>query len=254
LKEYLRKQSESGVLSSYHNRRGDEEYRGYRTMSSLKLDSITHAVLKLHAFRRNVPMTALISDVLNLWIAASTDYEQGLFREALPRNGRAAKVPERWPGYIDSLGFVEASQPDPIPVPSIPFVPIDPPKDLRVQAPIPPSSQPVPQSHVYPSGPASTPTHPDYVPPQLSPQPTITDLTQPYRHPLTQGPASYPHPSPRLPVGAETFDAQRQPRPTGAGNAAQRQTDRPGEDVTQPYTPEVLQYIEQYRVRPEDVR
>lgn len=231
--------------------RAPEEFRGYRTMSSLKLDTVTHAVLKLHAFRRQVPMVALVSDILNLWIAASTDYEQKLFQEVLPKNARAAKVPERWPGYIASLGFVEeVPQADPIPSPLLngPFMPIDPPKDLRVQ-PV-----PGPSPYIYPSGPISAPTHPDYVPPQLSPQPTITDLTQAYRHPLTQGPSSYPHPSPSLPQGAAAFDPQNQPRPQGAGNAAQRQTDRPGEDVTQPYTPEVLEYIEQYRVRPEDVR
>ena len=105
-------------------KRDQSERRGKKYISSLALDTISHTVLKLHAYRRQVHMSTLISDILNLWMAAQTDYDQALFKEVLPRNARAALVPERWAGYIESLGFAPHLSPDhsrlPLPSPPLP--------------------------------------------------------------------------------------------------------------------------------------
>ena len=108
--------------------RASQEFQGHKFVSSLKLDAVTHTVLKLQAMRRDVPMATLISDIINEWLRLSTDYNQSLFREILPRGMKAARVPERWAGYLASLGFVESEPqapaiPAPIPLPPRPSRP-----------------------------------------------------------------------------------------------------------------------------------
>ena len=148
-----------------------EAFQGTKYISGLKLDAVTHACLELHAFRRRVPLSWLIQDVLNLWIAASTDYNQAIFKETLPLGARAARTPERFPGYIESLGFAEAPPQAPLGIPLPPATPIIPgPVDLPVPEP------------VYLEAPTAQPP---------TRERSLTDLTMPYRHPLTQGPASY---------------------------------------------------------------
>jgi hypothetical protein len=68
-------------------------------------------ILKMHALQRRVSLSALISDILNGWLELATDYDQAIFKETLPRGARAAGVPERWTGYLSSLGFAPAPEP-----------------------------------------------------------------------------------------------------------------------------------------------
>src|SRR5579863_6802405 len=88
------------------------EMRAARYISSLRMDLISSEVLKLHAeiFRR-VHLSVLISDVLNIWLEGATDYQHPLFRTALPPGVRHAAVPERYPGYLKSLGYVPLVKP-----------------------------------------------------------------------------------------------------------------------------------------------
>ena len=190
-------------------KRKQEERRGKKYISSLGLDTISHTVLKLHAYRRQVHMSVLISDILNLWMAAQTDYDQALFKEVLPRNSRAALVPERWAGYIESLGFAPPAQDPPTPAP--------PPIDLPGAA--------------------------AYTPPQ---ERTLVDLATPYRHPLaSQGEVAYRHPEPAIPIGAGLFiNTEDHPYPgndhLGQGNMAQRlTTDQTQDDPRVQYSEEV---------------
>lgn len=100
-------------------RRRPHEMQAVRYMTSIKLDVISAEVLKLHAYQRHVAQSVLISDILNLWLGAATDYGQALFREMLPTGARAADVPERWAGYLASLGFAPSTMPQETPIPSV---------------------------------------------------------------------------------------------------------------------------------------
>jgi hypothetical protein len=83
-------------------------------------------------------------------------------------------------------------------------------------------------------------------------------LQQPYRHPLTQGPVSYPHPAPAIPSGAGVFDpeAYNAGKPvTGHGSAAQEATEgnTPQAELP-PMNPDMEKWLAYYKVNPEDVR
>lgn len=93
---------------STKRRRSDSEMGRVRYLSTLKLDIISAEALKIHAIQRRVSQAALIADILNCWIKIATDYNQALFRELLPPGARAAEAPERWQGYLASLGFARA--------------------------------------------------------------------------------------------------------------------------------------------------
>lgn len=208
-----------------------EAFQGTKYISSLPLDAVSHACLMIHARRRMIPMAWLIQDVLNLWLAASTDYGQAIFRDQLPHNARAAKCPERYPGYIEGLGFVEAPQ-----------------------TPVAPPATPAPVQDVYVPSPATVPTWQAHTPTEK----TLTDLTRPYQHPMTQGPASYPHPTPGLPQGSNLFDPQRHKDAAttpGIGNAAQQAVEGGLPEPSQaPLPRQVEEFIDHYRVKPEDIR
>ncbi len=199
-----------------------EQYKGEKRIS-LGLDAISHACLWIHAKRRGVPMTWLVQDILNLWLANTTDYSQGVYQDMLPKNARAARTPERFAGYISSLGFQDEPQ---------------------AQAPIQPLAASVP---AFQSAPA-----PDMA------QRSLLDTIQPYRHPLTQGPASYAHPGPALPQGSGLFNPDEHnriaPNP-GHGSAAQEAMDRPAQAPEEPpLSEEVKRYLDFYKIDPETVR
>lgn len=86
-------------------KRSAGETRAARFVSSLRLDFITSEVLKLHALQRRVHLSTLMCDILGVWAEQATDYHQAIFRECLPPGVRAAGVPERWVGYLASLGY-----------------------------------------------------------------------------------------------------------------------------------------------------
>jgi len=126
----------------------------------LRVDATSHELLRIHALMRRVRPTTLYSDILNAWLANSTDYSQALVREMLPRGARAAVVPERWVGYLASLGYAppleEQLPPDP---PDIPegFTPRRH-DDLSVKPPEPPDDLPVEPPPVEPQAPAPAPS------------------------------------------------------------------------------------------------
>jgi hypothetical protein len=99
---------------------------------------------------------------------------------------------------------------------------------------------------------AAVPTQ--QVPTSPAPERSLTDLAAPFRHPLTTGPASYPHPEPGLPQGTALFDAAQKPKP-GYGNAAQQvtETGRPPDDEPR-LAEDVEAFLRHYRVNPEDIR
>lgn len=86
-----------------------------------RLDATSMELLRIHATMRRVKPTVLISDLLNAWLGNATDYNQALIRELLPRGARAAPVPERFAGYLATLGYAppveEQIAPDPPNVP-----------------------------------------------------------------------------------------------------------------------------------------
>jgi hypothetical protein len=205
-----------------------EQYKGEKRIS-LGLDAISHACLWIHAKRRGVPMTWLVQDILNLWLANTTDYSQGVYQDMLPKNARAARTPERFAGYISSLGFQDEPQ---------------------SQAPIQPPPLPTAETSGVPFI--------NNAPQVPLPQRSLLDMLQPYRHPLTQGPASYAHPGPSLPQGAGLFSPDEHnriaPNP-GHGSAAQEAMDRPAQAPEEPpLSEEVKRYLDYYRIDPETVR
>jgi hypothetical protein len=117
--------------------RTKREYDECVNLSTIKLDSISHMLLKEHAvMRRHVAISTLVSDILNCWLSVVTDYENDVrIKAMLPPGRRAAAVPERYPGYLASLGYAPAlQQADPLPVPPV-MNPPDP-------EPAPPAQQP----------------------------------------------------------------------------------------------------------------
>lgn len=225
-----------------HRKAPDEFFQGTK-QTSLKMDSISHACLDIHARRRGVPITWLLQDILNLWLAASTDYNQAIFRDLLPPNARAARCPERYPGYIDGLGFAEAP-------PQAPTAPTPSPQHGLSTADMTPFFHTDGQVSLVPDVPMTA------IPPM--PERTLADLSQPFRHPLTTGPASYPHPQPGLPYNSQLFDpeAHRAASATpGVANGAQRVTsDEPLEEGLPLLPKQVQDMLDFYRVNPEDVR
>ena len=91
-------------------RRTSEELRAVREIGTLRLDIVSVECLNIHAKMRRVPATTLLSDILNCWLSVATDYGADAFRAFLPVGARAADAPERWAGYLRSLGFVAAPQ------------------------------------------------------------------------------------------------------------------------------------------------
>ena len=87
----------------------------------IRFDAVSMELIRIHAMMRRVKPTVLVSDILNCWLANSTDYSQAVVGEMLPRGARAAVVPERWSGYLASLGYAPALEeqlpPDPPEIP-----------------------------------------------------------------------------------------------------------------------------------------
>jgi hypothetical protein len=85
----------------------------YTHSSTRRVDWATAEFLKIHALQRRVTVSCLVNDVLNMWLHLATDQRQAIFRETLPSGTRVPDVPERWVGYLATLGFAPAIQDDP---------------------------------------------------------------------------------------------------------------------------------------------
>lgn len=79
-------------------------------LNPIEIDIYSKHCLKLHALQRKVSLSALQSDILNGWLALATDYDQAIFKDTMPLGARAASVPERWVGYLASLGFAPETE------------------------------------------------------------------------------------------------------------------------------------------------
>jgi len=159
------------------------ETRAARYISSVRLDFVSAELLKLHAFQRRVHLTTLISDILNGWLDVATDYKQALFRECLPEGVTAASTPERFVGYLASLGFRPLYQ----------FADAGEPQTVNPVAEQPPAADPA-------------------IPPIVIEKPiTMADVVPPMTPIGAQTPPEEPDPMPEPPPAP----------PTGWGSAAQ---------------------------------
>ena len=72
-----------------------------------RIDPATYEFLRRHAFERNVSLTALVNDIFRLWVIAATDTDDPRF--GIPSTGYSVPEPppERYPGYLRSLVFVQ---------------------------------------------------------------------------------------------------------------------------------------------------
>jgi hypothetical protein len=88
----------------------------------VRLTLASKAIFKLHALQRRVFMTTLVGDLLDCWMNAVTDYGDPFFSHVLPHGTRAEIVPERWAGYLASLGYARTQDrlEDPTPKHDIP--------------------------------------------------------------------------------------------------------------------------------------
>lgn len=99
--------SESSPKKSLRNPRAQRqawELTNAVTLAGLTLDAVSKRALQIHSVLRGVYMTTLISDIINTWLARATDYKQEIFRKGLPKSQRCIDVPERWLGYLKSIG------------------------------------------------------------------------------------------------------------------------------------------------------
>lgn len=193
-------------------RRRPHEVQATRYISSLKLDLISAEILKLHAYQRRVAMTVLISDILNLWIAVATDYNQALFREMLPSGARAAAVPERWAGYLASLGFAPSMLQDSVPTTDLPAAPVDGQTAPEPSHPLPPAAPSLSPQR----GPGRPPLDGSNPPPEDE-RPAAIDLTMPQPMQGSVPPAVAPQVQHVRPPDSEPVA----PPSVGWGNAAQ---------------------------------
>jgi hypothetical protein len=103
---------ETQALSAPNSRRVKRrnEVRNALWLPQMRMDADTAEILTLAALQRRVSRTVLISDILSLWVSTCVDTRQALFVEALGPVVRPAPVPERWAGYLASLGFMEPEE------------------------------------------------------------------------------------------------------------------------------------------------
>ncbi len=95
-------------------RRSSAELRGTPTLlGSIPMTAVSVELLRVHAFLRRVSYSAFVSDLLNGWLSACTDFADPAVSHVTPKGMRAPDVPERWIGYLASLGFVPAKPQDP---------------------------------------------------------------------------------------------------------------------------------------------
>lgn len=104
-------------------RRKSGELGNARFTSPLKLDQDTADVLMIHALQRRVSISILVADIVGGWLGLATDYDQAIFRDTLEPGRQAAAVPERWAGYLASLGFTANNEVANTVIP--PTVPLD---------------------------------------------------------------------------------------------------------------------------------
>jgi hypothetical protein len=75
--------------------------------STLRLDPRDRRLLREHAHIRNVRMAVLERDIIRGWLSAVTDWEHPYFSRPVLGFGPLDGVPNRYPGYVASLGFRE---------------------------------------------------------------------------------------------------------------------------------------------------
>lgn len=91
--------------------RKPREFENVQYITKFKLNKDVYKILKLHALQRGVFGATIISDIITGWVERATDFEQQLFKQALPPGTRIPDIPERWYGYLRSLGFDPRHQP-----------------------------------------------------------------------------------------------------------------------------------------------
>jgi hypothetical protein len=77
---------------------------------TIKLPPDLFAVLNAHRYVRDVPMQWMIADILGAWAATITDYEHPIFSPETLGCDPPAMPPNRYKGYLDSLGFITPEQ------------------------------------------------------------------------------------------------------------------------------------------------
>lgn len=76
-----------------------------RARLTVRLPPEYAALVRAHAFVRNVPVNQLVQDMLALVVHLITDFNHPYFNPDTLGFGQPAYPPERYPGYFASLGF-----------------------------------------------------------------------------------------------------------------------------------------------------
>lgn len=83
---------------------------GPRYRASLDLDLTVAEVMKILAFQRRVTLSCYLRDVIVAHTCLLADLDQAIFKETLPAGTHLEPPPERWAGYLASIGFAPAVQ------------------------------------------------------------------------------------------------------------------------------------------------
>lgn len=94
-----------------------EELSSERYRMSLDISLTTWHVIEVLAWQRQVSPTMYVRDVLTAHTALVADLKQAIFREVVPRGTHVYPPPERYPGYLASIGFSPALQIQESPIP-----------------------------------------------------------------------------------------------------------------------------------------
>lgn len=91
-------------------RTSPNEFTVARYRTSLDVDLILAEVMKILAFQRRVTLSTYLRDVVVAHTCLIADLDQAIFKETLPAGTVLEPPPERWAGYLASLGFAPAVQ------------------------------------------------------------------------------------------------------------------------------------------------
>jgi hypothetical protein len=141
--------------------RKEVEFTDSIYITKFRLNYTTYAMLKLHAMQRGIYTSTLIHDILTGWTHRATDFNQELFSKSLPPGAAIPDVPERWYGYLKSIGFDTRNiTPDIADIPPPPAPPFEPLSRMEDPAFLPPPTEHVEAAPVIP--PEPTPVDPGF--------------------------------------------------------------------------------------------
>jgi len=76
---------------------------------SIQLPRVLADAMNVHSrLLRRVSRARLVQDIVTCWVHTATDWKDPMFRQVVSERQRVPDTPERYPGYLVSIGFAPA--------------------------------------------------------------------------------------------------------------------------------------------------